>query len=553
MTDVSTAVLQAAVFGPAVAGLGWVAFARSLWGRRVVGGALAVASHAAAWWVLWLSYRGEAPAWQGLRPGLLMASVVVASEIGILLALTRVEARAPSEIPAVVVGMAAAASANVVVAWSGSLVVQSLLIPLPTVAVGLAGLSAAGGPDVRGHLGLAAADAAALAGLSAIHAATGTTVAGPASGLGPALLLAAAAAKVGALPGMGTWRLVAAEGPASPLAPAVRGQGVALAALAGLVMTGGSQHEALAGIAASVVLIAGITAAVATGPLGTAAALSGAAGGVPFVALGLGGAVGARAFLLLFPAMLIGTAAMRALAEVDPALEGSARGRAWRPLGVVAAGVAVASVAGVPAGGAFPGTWLTVSLAAVRGEASPLVLLLAGGVAVGLALGLFAAVPLVRWARPRPVAAVAGSAAAAVLLYMGIQPVRLGIGWWLRIERELRLPAILPAAGAPSLPPVGGLDLVFAVAPALAIVVAVVLAARGSRPPSEGFVPLRAARRRRRRRPAGPVARVGARAAWVVDRASALALGFGAALVLEGAAVTMAIRLLFLGARAGFL
>ncbi|MGH2724337.1 MAG: hypothetical protein ACRDI0_08745 [Actinomycetota bacterium] len=547
-------ILQAAVFGPAVAGLAWLAFARSRWARRAVAGALAGGGHAAAWWVLWMAYRGEAPAWEGLEPTLLTSSVVVAAEVGILLAVTRAEARRAGEVPAAVVGTAASASALVVAAWSTSLVVVGLAVPVPTLAAVLAGLSATGRPDVRGHLTLAAADGAALLGLSVIFARTGSTVVGPDSGLGPALLLAAAAAKAGALPGLATWRLVAADGAAGPVSAVLRGQALALAAMAGLAMGGAGRMAVLAAAGAAAVLAAGAAGVLSRRPSGAVAALIGAGAGVPFVALGLGGAVGARAFLVAFPAVLVAAGAATALAEAAPPVRWFANDpRDRRPVrsaaGALALGVAVASVAAAPVGGGFPGAWLSLSLAAVRGR--PLAGLAAGGAALGLGLAILGAVALLRWARPRPAATVLGVPAAVALLYMGTQPVRLGIGWWVRIEQELGLPAVLPSAGAPALPALPGSHLLVAAAPALAVVVAVVLVGRGFRDPSPGFAPLRPTRRRPPR--SGPVAAVRRRGEAVVARASALALGFGVALVVEAAAVVMAIRLLFLGSAAGFL
>jgi hypothetical protein len=217
-------------------------------------------------------------------------------------------------------------------------------------------------------------------------------------------------------------------------------------------------------------------------------------------------------------------------------------------VGALALGVAAASLAAIPVGGGFPGTWLALSLAAVR--AQPVEALVAGGAALGLGLALLGGVPLLRWARPRPAAVALGVPAGLALLYMGSQPVRLGIGWWLRVEGELGLPAVLGAAGAPALPPAAGSHLLLAVSPALVVVAAVVLGARGLRPSAPGFVTLRDPRRGP---PSAPLAGAVRGGAALAARLSALGVGFGVALVLEAAAVVMAIRLLFLGAQAGFL
>ncbi|HEX2032311.1 MAG TPA: hypothetical protein VHL78_13115 [Actinomycetota bacterium] len=546
------AAFQAAALGPAVAALGWLAFARSRPLRRLVGGGLALAAHAAAWWAMWLAYTGQAPATPGLRPTLLGATVAVAAELGILVAATRAEARADAEIPPVIVGLGASASAIVVAASSGSLVVQAVLLPLPTLSVGLAALSVAPRPGVQGLLALAAADAAAAAGLSLAFERSGSTVVGPAGMLPAALLLAAAAVKAGAVPGVGTWRLVAAGGPGSVLASGLRGQAMWLAALAGVVMLGADATPLMAGTAAAAVLLAGLAGLAAARPALLVAAVCGGASALPFLALGLGEAVGGRAFLLLFVPVLLATAAATALG-VGPREVPASRAARWGAS--VALAVAIGSAAGVPPGGAFPGTWLALSLAAERAVASPPHLLVVVAASLGIGLLLLASVPLIRSPARGGPAVLAGALAGAALLYMGAQPVRLGIGWWIRVEREMGFPRLLPAAAGPSLPAIGGLDLALAVAPVAVVIGLVAWLGRGFRDAEVPFAPLWVRRRRRRRppRPGSAIRRAARSAGRLPARASQLGLGFGAAMVLEAAAVVMAVRLLFVGAQAGFL
>ena len=547
-----------AVGGPAVAALAWLALSRWRWGRRAGGGAVAVASHAAAWGVFWLAYNAEEVGWRGLRPDLLDATIVVAAELAILLAAVRAETRgahAPAELPAALVALGVAAAGVAAIAYADSLVLVALLLPIPALAAGVAAISGAGPADVRGLLGLAAADAAALAGLSIVYASSDTVAFTAVDGVGAALVVAGAAAKAGAVPGVATWRIAATDGPAAPVAVALRGQGNALVALACLHL--GATGVDLAAAAAAAVALSGIAAVVATRPAAVATAAVGAAAGIPFLALGLGGATGVRAFLLAFPAFLIAAGAAHALAWPGRgADEGTVPRRVrWRGPSAVALGVTLGSLLALPPGGGFPGTWLALSLATVRAEAAPAWLAIAGAAGLGLALAAIAALPLVRAAVARPAVALAGTVAALTLLYIGTQPVRLGIGWWLRVEGELAAATLLPSAGTPSLPPLGGSHLLLAAAPALGLVALLVALGRGVRAAEPSFAPL--IPRPPRRGAAGRPAAVPGRSVDAVRRLSAAATeaaaGFGVALVLEVAALVLAARLVLLGAQTGFL
>jgi hypothetical protein len=542
--------IQAAVLGPALGAVVWLALVRLPRTRRVAAGAVALAAHAAAWAVFWTAFRGEPAAWRGLEPDLLGASVVVAAELGILVALVRADPLHGGGAPAAVLGLAASASAIAVAAYATSVTLVALFVPIPTLAAGVASLAGPGRADLRGLAGLAGADVVALVGLSVLLDRAGTTILGPSTGLAPGLLLAAAAIKVGAVPWVGTARLATSGGPGSILASGLRGQGIALAALAGLELARGQEMAPLAVAAAAAAALGGVAAALARGRPSAVAAAAGAGASVPFLALGLGGAVGARAFLVLFPPLLLAAAA----ADVSLGERGPARpsppGRARRVAGAAALGVAVGSLAGLPPGGGFPGTWLTLSLGAIRGEADVAFLAVIGATALGLAMAAVAAAPVVRAARPRTGGVVVAVVAAIGLLYAGIQPVRLGVGWWLRIEAELNLPQALAASGAPDLPAIGGLNLLLASAPALLLTGLVILLGGGLRTAGGPFVSIPVGRRRlrgpgRRWVPA-PVA--SAARAWRRRR-----LGFAVALLLEAGAVAMVLRVVILAARAGFL
>ena len=562
-----TNVLQVALAGPVLAGLAWLCLA--LWpvARRIVGGILALAAHAAAWGVLGLAYRGDEVVWRSFDPGLLGATIVVVVELTLVLAAIRAERLAGGGNAAAIGGLAISASAIAAIAYAGSLAVVALALPLPTVAAAGAALSGRGRGDARGLIGLAAADAVALIGLSLVYARTGSIVIGEAGGFGPALLLISALLKAGAIPFIATWWLAATEGPGAWLDGALRGQAIALCALAGLTMRSSAPASALAIAASVAVLLGGAAALMSRDRDGSVAAACGAAAGIPFLAIGLGGAVGSRAFLLVFPAFLLAAAVVTLLGRGDPPQDGAAAPRkpapadGWGWVGACALGVGLASLLGLPPGGGFPGTWLGISLAAARSEGSAGWLLVAGAAVVGLAMAMIASVGLIRAARARVVPALLGSAAGLGLLYLGTQPIRLGLGWWVRVETALRLPEVLPAAGAPGLPAIGGQRLVLALAPALVLVAVVLGLGRGVRDLPVEFAPsvapadrkAKGAAMERLRTLVAPLVSASRPATELVTRARVLGVGFGIAAVLELGALLLAGRIVLLSARAGFL
>jgi hypothetical protein len=456
--------------------------------------------------------------------------------------------------PAAICGLAVAASATAGLAYARSLAVVAVLLPVPTVAAALAALAGRSPADLRGLIGLAAADGVGLVGLTVVFTRVDTTVVTPEGGaLGAGLLLAAAAIKAGAVPGVGTWRLAGTAGPGAPVAVALRGQGLALAMLGGLAIGRGEPLPIVAGLAAAAVLLAGVASTAARTGARAAAAVTGAGAALPFVALGLGGAVGIRAALVLFPALLVAAGSVflgwtpRA-DQANPIARRREPRPGWRWLGAVALAVGAVSLTGLPPGGGFPGAWLTLSLAGARASATAQYLLVAGAVALGLALAALGSVPLVRAMRARAGPAILGALTAAALLYIGLQPVRLGIGWWLRIERELRVPVVLEASGAPSLPPVGGLNLAVVLTQAVLLVGVVVLLGRGFRDARGPFVPLPI------RTGTPPVlAKLAAATHPVRDRLKRFQVGVAAAAVLEAGAVVLAARLVLLAAGSGFL
>ncbi|MGH2678730.1 MAG: hypothetical protein ACRDHB_10280, partial [Actinomycetota bacterium] len=266
-----------------------------------------------------------------------------------------------------------------------------------------------------------------------------------------------------------------------------------------------------------------------------------------------GGAVGIRAALVLFPAFLLGAGAAflltweRPTDEDLPPNETVEPRAAWRWIGAGAAAVILLSLTGLPPGGGFPGAWLTVSLAGARGltTAAPY-FLAAGATALGLCLSALGGIPVVRTARTRLVPALLGVLLAGVLLYMGLQPVRLGIGWWLRIERGLSVPEVLASSGAPVLPPVGGLNLALVLAEAVLLVGAVVLLGRGFRDVRAPFAAITWPR------PA-PFVRVARTVRSVEVRLGKRRVGLIAAAVVEAMAVGLAVRLVVVTSQAGFL
>ncbi|MDQ4005012.1 MAG: hypothetical protein M3135_01765, partial [Actinomycetota bacterium] len=354
-----------------------------------------------------------------------------------------------------------------------------------------------------------------------------------------------------------------------------------LAVVCGVVMARGAQMGPLAMAAAAVMFVGGLSSIAAARPSSSVAALTGTAFGLPFVALGLGGAVGVRAFLILLPVLLLASGIAVILAPRDPGPDGVSPARrrrsaeaqpdgepppapvpqrpvgaVWTGLATASLGVALGSMLGAPPGGAFPGTWLVISLALIRAEEGAAWLLVAAGAAIGLAMALSSIGGLVRSARPRPVPVAASAVGALALLYAGVQPVRLAIGWWIRVESSLGVAEVLPASGAPSVPPVGGLNLLLAAAPALAI--AAVICLRGLRDPERAWVRFGGPRRTsppagRLRSWVGRVARPLAPVGASIEPLRRVGVGFAIAAAFEVAALLVAGRLVLLTAERGFL
>lgn len=533
--------VQVAVLAPAAAGVAWLATWPWVWPRRILGGLLAAAGVVAAWGVVWLTYSGRAPSWRGLAPDLLGATLAAIVGVTILVALLGRARRAPADLPLLAAGVAASGSAVVIAAYTDSLVLLAVTSAVPTLAVAALGLRAGG--DLRGVVGLTMSDLLVVAGLTVAFDRTETISLAASPGLGAGLVLAGAVLKAGAIPGLATARLVG--GSAAPLATAIRGQATVVAAVAGLAMAGAEEMLPLAVAAVAAAILAGAVALAARAPASILAAVLAVAAGVSFVALGLGGGVGARAFLILAPPFLLAAAAAEALWGVaDGPGEAVPRVRSRRAMGavaVLAGGVLLGSLAGLPPGGGFPGTWLTAALAGERGVGAPGYLLLGGGLLLGLALAVAGSVPLLRAVRTHLAPAIAAAGAALLLLYVGTQPVRLGVGWWLRVEEELGLPTVIPAAGGPELAPIGGSDLILALAPAALVVLVVFAVARGMRPAR--FAPIHAAAR------TDPASRLRSLSVPLASRPVVLA----AAGLMVTAAVALAIRLLVLGIRSGFL
>ena len=184
-------------------------------------------------------------------------------------------------------------------------------------------------------------------------------------------------------------------------------------------------------------------------------------------------------------------------------------------------------------------------------------LLAAGAVGAGLTVTMIAAIPLLRSVRARAWQAAAGSALALALLYVGTQPIRIAIGWWVRVETELGLPEVLPTAGPPGLPAIGGMNLLLILAPALLLVAAVIGLGRGVRDVAPAFVPTgelkQPALLKRINKGFTPVSAGLRPLKEYAARARALGAGFGIAAALELAAFLMVGRIVLLAARAGFL
>ena len=555
-----TVVLQLALGGPVVAAIAWLALVRLPVVRRPVAGVLALGANAAAWTLFWFIYRGDTIVWRSFEPELLGATILAIAEIPLMLAALRADSLPDGGSAPVIGGLAVSATAIAAIAYGGSLAVDALVLVLPTIAAAAASLSGSSRPSARGLIGLAAADAIALVGLSLVYARTGSVVVEIAGGLGPALLLTAALIKGGAIPGLATWRLSATDEPGAWLDVAMRGQAVALAAIAALEMRAAAPAGALAIAAALTVVACAGGSVLSKSPGSSVAAVSGAGFSVCLFALGLGGVVGSRAFLLLFPAFLI---AAGLVAFLGRPLPGEAREKAeasgpWGWLAAGAIGVGLASLLGLPPGGGFPGTWLALSLAASRSEGALGWLLAAGAVGAGLAVAMIASIPLLRSVRARAWQAAASVALALTLLYVGTQPIRIAIGWWVRVETELGLPEVLPTAGPPGLPAIGGMNLLLMLAPGLLLVAAVIGVGRGVRDVAPAFVPSASELKqpelvRRVNKTLTPVSKSLRPLKEYAARARALGAGFGIAAALELAAFLMVGRIVLLAARAGFL
>jgi hypothetical protein len=208
----------------------------------------------------------------------------------------------------------------------------------------------------------------------------------------------------------------------------------------------------------------------------------------------------------------------------------------------------VASLAGLPPAGGFPGTWVTLDLATSRGSIEPPYVVLAGAAVLGLVAATVGAVPLMRTARPRWIPAVLGALGAGLLLYLGSLPVRVGGGWWVRVEDGLNAPRLLSFSGAPSLPPVAG-DVLLAAAAAAAIpIVLIVLLGKGFRDAAgrfAGVVP--------RRDPGSRRDGLVTLARKLRARGERLRIGTAAALLIEVAAVWSIVQLVIRAGQRGFL
>lgn len=461
-----------------MAGAAWLALAPWPWLRRLAGGVLAVAAQAASWAVFWSVFQGEALAWARLEPGLLGATLAAVTGLAALIAAPRADALEQRVAAPVVVGLAVSVTAVTATAFTGSLVAIAVAMPVPTLAAAAALRS---GGERHGLIGLAAADAVALVAILLLLDDTGSTMIGPAEGAGLGLLLLGAAAKMGAVPGIAAWRLAASEGAGPPLAVAVRAHGVVLASIAGLRIAEARGSTGLAAAAAVLVLVAGASAVLTRRPSGALAAATGVGGGLALFALGLGGTVGARAFLWLAPAFLLSAAVAAGVswASDEPWI-------AWRWIGAAAFGVAVLSLVGLPPGGGFPGAWLALTLAWERGTD----LWLVGAVAIGIGAAAIGAAPVLASLRPARTAALLAGVWAGALLYLGMQPLRLGLGWLVRVETELGLAPLLGSAGAPEVPAFGGSDLALAAIPAVLVVAAIAGLARGVEEPETASSPL---------------------------------------------------------------
>lgn len=551
MTLSDTTLLQAAAVGPAVSGVVWLAVIRWPWIRRAVAGAVWLAAHAAAWTVFWRLYGGETVAWRSLEPGLLRATILPIAEIGVLLALIRAERLRDRAAIGVVIALSVSTSAVAFGAYSTSLVVLAVFLPIPTLTAVSAALAGSQRPRLATFGGLAAADLVGVLGLAVLQDRSGSSIVTSTQGmgLGSALLLISAAAKAGALPGIATWGLTATEGAGAVVTAALRGQGVVLTALAGPIIAGVGESVPLAVASVVATVLAGAAGLSAARAHASVAAAIGAGAAVLFLSLGLGGSVGLRAFLVLFPAFLLASGLMFLVGwpgRSEPVAGRSSRVRRWA--GGVAVAASAASLAGLPPAGGFPGTWLTLDLATSRGVVEPLYVVIAAAALLGLVAAAVGAVPLLRVADPGWTPALLGATGAGILLYIGSFPVRVGAGWWVRVEEALNAPELLSFAGAPSLPPIPGGVLISAVTAAAIPIVLVTLLGKGFRDAGGRFVGLApgGGLRSPQRRPA----RVARKLRAAEER---LYVGMAAAILIEAAAAWSIVQLVIGAGRKGFL
>jgi hypothetical protein len=130
---------------------------------------------------------------------------------------------------------------------------------------------------------------------------------------------------------------------------------------------------------------------------------------------------------------------------------------------------------------------------------------------------------------------------------MGSLPVRVGAGWWVRVERGLDAPRVLSFIGAPDLPPVeSGILLAAGISVAVPIAL-VILLGRGVRDAAGDFAPL--VPWRVPVRVASPIS-LGRELRLRVER---LHIGMAAAFLIEAVAVWSIVRLLIQAGRQGFL
>jgi hypothetical protein len=130
---------------------------------------------------------------------------------------------------------------------------------------------------------------------------------------------------------------------------------------------------------------------------------------------------------------------------------------------------------------------------------------------------------------------------------LGSLPVRVGAGWWVRVERGLDAPRVLSFIGAPDLPPVDG-EILLAAAVSVAVPIALlILLGRGVRDAAGDFAPLMRWAIPGR---AAPAVALGRELRGRVER---LHIGMAAAFLIEAVAAWSIVRLLIQAGRRGFL